>query len=80
MKYSFAFDVAAVELLAPLLAGGRIVVTPNGRESDGAFLAGLIARERVTVLDVVPSLLKLLLDQPGPAAPAPRCCLAGCRD
>jgi amino acid adenylation domain-containing protein len=65
MKYSFSFDVASVELFPPLVAGARIVVTPRGAEADGARLVRLIAEERVSVLDTVPALLSVLLEEPG---------------
>ena len=65
LKYSFSFDVAAVEIFAPLLAGGRIIITPPESQFDAPYLVKLIGQERITALDVVPSLLTLLLEEPG---------------
>jgi amino acid adenylation domain-containing protein len=64
MKYSFSFDVAAVELFAPLIAGGRIVIAPAGSEADASQLVRLMHQERVTTLDTVPSQLAMLIDEP----------------
>jgi amino acid adenylation domain-containing protein len=65
MKYSLSFDVAAVEVFAPLLAGARIVVARPGGHLDAAYLARLISECNVTAIDVVPSTLAMLLDEPG---------------
>jgi amino acid adenylation domain-containing protein len=63
-KYSPSFDVAIAEIFAPLLAGARLVVVPPDRSVDATYLADLFARERITVIDLVPSLLGALLDEP----------------
>ena len=65
LKYAFSFDVAAVEIFAPLLAGGRLIITPPDSQLDAPYLVKLIAEERISVLDVVPSLLTVLLEEPG---------------
>ncbi|MFN0165018.1 MAG: amino acid adenylation domain-containing protein [Bryobacteraceae bacterium] len=64
-KYSLSFDVSASEILAPLVAGARLVVTEPGGHLDPAYLVNVIATSKVTVLDAVPSMLDELLNQPG---------------
>ena len=63
-KYAVTFDVAMLEFLAPLIAGATLHVVPGGDPVDLARLASLIQDAGITVLDVVPSMLGGLLDQP----------------
>ncbi|MEV6946666.1 amino acid adenylation domain-containing protein [Streptomyces sp. NPDC051172] len=58
-KTPLSFDAAAWEILAPLVAGARLVLAPVGAESDPAAMAGCITRHGVTVLQLVPSVLRL---------------------
>ena len=62
------FDAAVWEVFAPLLAGARMVLAPPNRLFDLDRLVQLIAAEGVTVLQVVPTLLRALLSEPGFAA------------
>jgi amino acid adenylation domain-containing protein len=64
-KYSFGFDVALVETLYPLSAGARVVVPAAPARADVPGLVRLMRAHGVTVLDLVPSLLGALLDDPG---------------
>ncbi|RLV04527.1 hypothetical protein CTZ27_11450 [Streptomyces griseocarneus] len=60
------FDVAAWEILAPLVCGARLVLAPPEGARDTRLLLDTVVRERVTALTLVPSLLDVLLDwQPG---------------
>jgi amino acid adenylation domain-containing protein/non-ribosomal peptide synthase protein (TIGR01720 family) len=61
-KYSLSFDVAVLEIFGPLLAGARLVLMRPARHLDSSYLADLIVREGITALDLVPSLLRVLLD------------------
>src|SRR6185369_13260453 len=63
-KTPFSFDVSVWEFFWPLLAGARLVVARPGGHRDGAYLVDLIARERVTVLHFVPSMLQAFLEEP----------------
>jgi amino acid adenylation domain-containing protein len=65
------FDASVWELWAPLLAGAVLILAPTDGVFDPARTVELIERERITTLQVVPSLLRALLDQPGIA-----CCTA----
>ncbi|HEY2740102.1 MAG TPA: amino acid adenylation domain-containing protein, partial [Thermoanaerobaculia bacterium] len=64
-KTPFSFDVSVWEFFWPLLSGARLVVARPGGHRDGAYLVDLIARERVTVLHFVPSMLQAFLEEPG---------------
>jgi len=52
---SFAFDIAAFELLSALLVGGTTLVLPRGRVLDLPALAA--ALERATFIHMLPSLM-----------------------
>ena len=63
-KTTVGFDAAGWEIFAPLVSGGAVVLAPAGADRDPAALLRAVAADRVTVLQVVPSLLKLLVDEP----------------
>ncbi|MBB5101785.1 non-ribosomal peptide synthetase [Streptomyces spectabilis] len=63
-KTVITFDAAAWELFAPLAAGGTVVMAPAGAESDPALLARTVAARRVTVLQGVPSVLRMAVQEP----------------
>ncbi|EOD66689.1 non-ribosomal peptide synthetase, partial [Amycolatopsis vancoresmycina] len=56
------FDVSVWQMLAPLLVGGRVRVVSRTVAADPDALFGLIRAEGVSVLEVVPSLLRAALD------------------
>jgi amino acid adenylation domain-containing protein len=60
---SFSFDVSVWEIFAPLLQGVRLVLAQPEDEKDPAYLARLIAEQRVTIVQLVPSLLRMLMEQ-----------------
>ncbi|MEO3827709.1 amino acid adenylation domain-containing protein [Actinomadura sp. B10D3] len=64
-KTAMTFDAAQLEVFAPLVAGGALVAAPDGAERDPAALIREIAAHRITVVQVVPSLLRALVDEPG---------------
>jgi amino acid adenylation domain-containing protein len=61
-KTPFSFDASVWEFYAPLLAGGRLVIAQPGGHRDAAYLAETIRNEHVTVLQCVPTQLRMLLD------------------
>jgi amino acid adenylation domain-containing protein len=65
LKAPMTFDISAVELLTPLLAGARLIVAAPDGQRDAMYLASLIEAERVTVAHFVPSMLAAFLDAPG---------------
>jgi amino acid adenylation domain-containing protein len=62
-RTSIAFDVAFLEIFAPLAAGGTLVIAPRTVWADPrAFIALLIANA-VTSIVLVPSFLAVLVDE-----------------
>ncbi|HEY0602079.1 MAG TPA: amino acid adenylation domain-containing protein, partial [Herpetosiphonaceae bacterium] len=63
-KTPFSFDVSVWEFFWPLLIGATLVVAKPGGHQDSAYLVDLIAREQITTLHFVPSMLQVFLDEP----------------
>ena len=62
-KTTIGFDAAGWEIFAPLVGGGTVVLAPAGAERDPAALLRAVAEHEVTVLQVVPSVLRLLVEE-----------------
>jgi amino acid adenylation domain-containing protein len=60
-KASLSFDVSVSEIFWPLLAGLQLVIAKPGGHRDIAYLARLIAEQKVTFFHTVPSLLQEFL-------------------
>ncbi|HEV2656734.1 MAG TPA: condensation domain-containing protein, partial [Ktedonobacteraceae bacterium] len=58
---TLSFDIAALELLLPLLVGARLVIAGSEIVSDGAALAGMLSSQHVTVMQATPVTWRLLL-------------------
>ncbi|MGC7101695.1 amino acid adenylation domain-containing protein [Amycolatopsis lurida] len=56
------FDVSVWQMLAALLTGGRVRVVTPACAADPAALFGTVEDEEISVLEVVPSLLRAALD------------------
>ncbi|MFJ5975190.1 amino acid adenylation domain-containing protein, partial [Streptomyces sp. NPDC093060] len=56
------FDVSVWQMLAPLVVGGRVVAVGQELAVDAVGLFRTAGRDAVTVLEVVPSLLRAALD------------------
>jgi non-ribosomal peptide synthetase component F len=63
-KTPYSFDVSVWEFFWPLLTGARLVVARPEGHRDGAYLAELVARERVTTMHFVPSMLQAFVEEP----------------
>jgi amino acid adenylation domain-containing protein len=63
-KYSLNFDVSVLEIFAPLSVGAELRITDPGRHLDPDYLLRFIAEQGITVLDVVPSTLQALVENP----------------
>ncbi|MET9896470.1 amino acid adenylation domain-containing protein, partial [Streptomyces sp. NPDC006465] len=63
-KTVLTFDAAGWELFTPLAAGATVVMAPPGAEADPALLVATVADAGVTVLQGVPSVLRLLVAEP----------------
>jgi amino acid adenylation domain-containing protein len=62
-KTPISFDASVWEFHAPLLAGATLIMAQPEGHRDGEYLVRAIREHNVTVLQTVPSLLRLLLDQ-----------------
>jgi amino acid adenylation domain-containing protein len=62
---ALGFDPSVWEIFGPLAAGARLIVPPGQDARDGARLVEAMAEHDVSVVQVVPSLLDALLDEPG---------------
>ncbi|MEV0088225.1 non-ribosomal peptide synthase/polyketide synthase [Saccharopolyspora sp. NPDC050642] len=60
---TLSFDIAVVELLAPLLAGAAVVVARGGEVGDPRALAALVADHAVTVMQATPALWQALVSE-----------------
>ncbi len=62
-KTPFTFDVSVWEFFWPLLTGARLVVAQPGGHRDSRYLADIIAKQHVTTLHFVPSMLRIFLEE-----------------
>jgi amino acid adenylation domain-containing protein len=58
---TLAFDISLLELLAPLLAGGRVALADAETAADGAALARALESSGATVMQATPAGWKMLL-------------------
>ncbi len=58
---TLCFDIAALEILLPLLVGARVVIASRHVAADGAELATLLDRSGATVMQATPTTWRLLL-------------------
>ncbi|MFC3891211.1 amino acid adenylation domain-containing protein [Lentzea rhizosphaerae] len=64
-KTALTFDAAGWEIWAPLISGATVVLAPVGAERDAAALTRAVVEHGITVLQVVPSVLRALVEEPG---------------
>lgn len=90
---TFSFDISALELLLPLVCGGRAVVAPEEARVDGRVLAELVNHHRVNIVQATPTTWRLVVPdcaealsgvrvlcggEPLPTVMAHRLALTGC--
>ena len=64
LKTPITFDAAGREIFPTLISGGTLIIAePNGHR-DCRYVAEIIHRERISILHCVPSLLRLLVEEP----------------
>ncbi|MQY15210.1 Linear gramicidin synthase subunit B [Streptomyces sp. RB5] len=71
------FDISVWQMLSPLITGGSLVVVDRDTAADPQELFGRVGTDGVTVLEVVPSLLRAAVDAWQSGMPRPS--LAGLR-
>jgi len=59
---TLSFDIAALEIYLPLIAGARVVLASRSTASDGRALARLIDDANVTIMQATPATWRMLLD------------------
>jgi amino acid adenylation domain-containing protein len=64
-KTAFSFDASGTEFYLSLLTGARLILARPGGHQDSAYLVQAMADHQVTILQLVPALLRVLLDEPG---------------
>ena len=63
-KTPFSFDASVWEFWTPLMVGAKLVIAKPGGHQDPAYLVKTIQQENVTLLQLVPSLLEIILGEP----------------
>jgi amino acid adenylation domain-containing protein len=63
-KTALSFDPSVNEFFAPLMAGAQMVLARPEGQRDSAYLVETIIQQRITLLQVVPTLLQMLLMEP----------------
>ncbi len=63
-KTPMSFDVSVWEFFWPLITGAQLVLAQPGGHRDSRYLARLIARQQITTLHFVPSMLHVFLEHP----------------
>jgi amino acid adenylation domain-containing protein len=77
-KTPYTFDISVWEIFGTLAAGATLVLAAPERHRDASYVAAMMARERITVVHFVPSMLRGLLSLPErPAWPDLRYVIAG---
>ncbi|MGH2508954.1 MAG: amino acid adenylation domain-containing protein, partial [Ktedonobacteraceae bacterium] len=66
---SQCFDISVWQFLAVLLVGGRVQIFPDRMAHDSAQFLAQIAAQSVTILEMVPSLVRAMLDASEAAGP-----------
>jgi non-ribosomal peptide synthetase component F len=63
-KTPFCFDASVWEFWAALMTGAKLLMSKPGGHQESNYLVETIAAEKVTLLQVVPTLLEILLQEP----------------
>jgi amino acid adenylation domain-containing protein len=72
---TLSFDIAVLELVLPLLCGGRVVVADAGTAADGVALRRLLVASGATALQATPATWRMLVASGGiPATVHTRLC------
>jgi amino acid adenylation domain-containing protein len=64
-KTPFTFDASVWEFFVPLMSGARLTMAQPGGHREAGYLVDTIIAQEITVLQLVPSMLQVFLDEPG---------------
>ena len=64
LKTPITFDAAGREIFPILMAGGSLVIAEAEGHRDCRYIAEIIRNERISIFHCVPSLLRLLMEEP----------------
>jgi amino acid adenylation domain-containing protein/non-ribosomal peptide synthase protein (TIGR01720 family)/FkbM family methyltransferase len=64
-KTAFSFDASIWEFFVPLMVGAQLVLARPGGQQESSYLAAVIAEQKITILQVVPTMLAVLLEEEG---------------
>jgi amino acid adenylation domain-containing protein len=64
MKTAIGFSPLATEIFQALNTGGRLIIAPPGVEQDSTALVRFMAQHQITVTNFVPSMLRVILEEP----------------
>nr|QCC21413.1 RenF [Candidatus Endohaliclona renieramycinifaciens]QCC21429.1 RenF [Candidatus Endohaliclona renieramycinifaciens] len=62
---SFSFDPSVWSTFWPLISGAQVIITAPNQHYDSKILVRLIKEQEITLFGTVPSLISLILDEPG---------------
>jgi amino acid adenylation domain-containing protein len=62
-KTALSFDASVWEVFEPLITGGRVVLARAGGHRDSRYLIEEIKRRGVSVVQVVPSMLRVVMEE-----------------
>lgn len=65
LTISFSFDPSVWQIFWPLCFGGQLFMARPGGHQDSAYLVKVITEQQITVLALVPSILRVLLEEKG---------------
>ncbi|MBW4560438.1 MAG: amino acid adenylation domain-containing protein [Mojavia pulchra JT2-VF2] len=62
---SFSFDPSVWQIFWPLSFGGQLIMARPGGHSDTAYLVQTIIEQQITIIALVPSVIRVLLEEKG---------------
>jgi len=65
LTISFSFDPSVWQIFWPLCFGGQLILARPGGHQDTAYLVKVITEQQISVLALVPSILRVLLEEKG---------------
>ncbi|MHC5597292.1 MAG: non-ribosomal peptide synthetase [Nostoc sp.] len=65
LTISFSFDPSVCQIFWTLCFGGQLFMASPGGHQDPAYLVKVITEQQITVLALVPSILRVLLEEKG---------------